>query len=499
MSAGELKIDDYELVNSIATGNYSQIWEVVDTATSEHLVMKLLLPDALAQSSQLGILKHEAKVAKSLEHPNLIKFHKLVSSKESAYIIMEYFRGASLNAQIFSDTAGLQQRFRKLFESICLALSYMHDRGWVHRDIKPDNILMNKGSELRLIDFSLSSKHATGLSKLFAGKKTIQGTRTYIAPETLKKQAAVPQTDTYSLGITFYEILTGFPPFTGMSPNALLRKHLSTTPPPPSDVNPNVTPEMDRIILKMLAKKPANRHASMSELLAEFRGIKPFHDEEGIGQEVEEESEESLANMGRITSRTDAERTEEYLADPSSKPAPKPVTPKPQPVPQQPAAMPQQPAAYGQPMQPQPGYPYPQQPYPPQPGMPQPGMPQPGMPQPGMPMMPGQPQMPGYPPGMPMQPQMPGQVPLQPQMPMQPQQPLPPGYPVGTPQPNPMPEQGGQTQPVMPQPVPQPIAPQPTPQQPSPPQPAAAAPAPEETRDDGTEEIPFMDELPDIL
>jgi serine/threonine protein kinase len=496
VSGGELKIDDYELVNCIATGNYSQIWEVIDGATSEHLAMKLLLPVAMAESSQLQILKHEAKVAQSLEHPNLIQFHKLVAGKGSAYILMEYFRGASLKTQIHSDPAELQKRFRKLFESICLVLAYMHDRGWVHRDIKPDNILMNKGSELRLIDFSLSSKHATGLSKLFAGKKskTIQGTRTYIAPETLKKEAAVPQTDTYSLGITFYEILTGLPPFTGMSPNALLRKHLSTTPPPPSEMNPNVTPEMDRIILKMLAKKPANRHASMNELLSEFRAIKPFHDEEGIGGQVEEDDEESLANMGRIDSRTDAKRTEDYLNDPSSVPPPTPAQPKqPTPVPQQPA-MPQQPA-YGQPMQPQPGYAYPPGTMYPQ----QPGMPQPGMIQPAMPQMPGQVPMSGYPAGMPMQPQMPmmpGQVPMQPQqmqpqMPMQPQQPMPPGYPVGAPQQYPPQEQGG---------MPQQAPPQPVTQQPAAPAPSSApVPSPLEPTDDGTEDIPFMDELPDII
>ena len=156
----------------------------------------------------------------------------------------------------------------------------MHDQGWVHRDVKPDNILFNKASELRLIDFSLSTKAAGAMSKLIGGKeKVIQGTRTYISPETILKAPPSPQSDIYSLGITLFEVLTGEPPFRGTSPDDLLKKHLTTAAPPPSMINNNVTPEMDRFVLKMLAKRTKDRYKNTHELLAEFRNIKPYKED----------------------------------------------------------------------------------------------------------------------------------------------------------------------------------------------------------------------------
>ena len=182
--------------------------------------------------------------------------------------------------QLGADGVSLQIRVVRLFEQLCQVLGYMHDQGWVHRDVKPDNILFNKASELRLIDFSLSTKAAGAMSKLIGGKeKVIQGTRTYISPETILKAPPSPQSDIYSLGITLFEVLTGEPPFRGSSPDDLLKKHLTTAAPPPSMINNNVTPEMDRFVLKMLAKRTKDRHKNTHELLAEFRNIKPYKED----------------------------------------------------------------------------------------------------------------------------------------------------------------------------------------------------------------------------
>src|SRR5690606_2353613 len=116
-----------------------------------------------------------------------------------------------------------------------------------------------------------------GLGKMIGGKvKVVQGTRTYIAPETIRKEYPTPQSDMYSLGIMLFEIVTGQPPFVANSPNDLLMKHLNTAPPEPSVFNSNVTPEADKFILRLLSKKPANRPQSMSEVAAEARSIQFF-------------------------------------------------------------------------------------------------------------------------------------------------------------------------------------------------------------------------------
>jgi serine/threonine-protein kinase len=541
-------VDDHQLVSCIASGNSSQVWEVVSKTDSQRYAMKLLLPEALKQLEVVKVLKHEGKVGQVFDHPNIIKFHKSSFSRDFGYVLMEYFRAPNLKTSIATDLTGLHIRIRKLIEGLCLSIGYMHQNGWLHKDLKPDNVLFSKSSEMRLIDFSLTAKCAKGFGKLLAGKvKIIQGTRTYIAPETIKKMQPNEQTDMYSLGITLFEVLTGQPPFKGADPTDLLKKHVGAIPPNPSYINANVSPEMDKFILRMLAKKQKDRHKSMDEVYAEFRALKVFKEDV---QELADKNAAALTaknaetfdgRRDKLNSRNDAGRTEAKAADELANP--KPATTAAPPTP--PAAKPAAPAVAGQGGGPgSPGQPpaRPQQPMAPQ-GMPQPGMAPPGA-RPGFPpgamppgypagypapgaMPPGQAAMgpgyypPGYaPPGFPQQ--YPGQAqglpfPMQP-MPGQPMpgQPMP-GQPVGRPpQPGAIPQQLGQrpmppAQPARPpapaaagQPPrpahpaaasnPRPAAP---PSNPAKPVPAAkpATPAPPAESDD----LPLMEDLPPIV
>ena len=362
MSEGEFTVDNYQLLSCIARGTYSQVWEVKENEGSEHFAMKMLLPETLFDSDQIKMFKHEAKVGQACDHPNFVKVSKVTVNKKRGYLIMDYFRAPNLKTLIQIDLPAVQMRINKLFESICMALGYMHEKGWVHKDVKPDNILFSKGSELRLIDFSLSSRVVSGVGKLFAGKvRVIQGTRTYLAPETIRKQHAVPQTDMYSLGITVYEILTGAPPFRAVSPDDLLRKHVGETPPIPSEFNPNVTPEMDQLVHRMLAKKPAKRFSDMNELYAEFRTLSVFKEDVGEladqkKQAKKEEFEDGLA--AELSSRADAERGGKNYkgAAKAKKKTPAAAKPAPKATQQKPTLQPPPPGYQPQPMPPPPGY-----------------------------------------------------------------------------------------------------------------------------------------------
>jgi serine/threonine-protein kinase len=522
--AEDIVIDEYTLLNHIATGSSTQVWEAIEKGGGDrHFALKLMLPEALADSEQRSVLKHEAKIAERFDHPNLIRTKKLVMNKKRAYIVMDYFKAPNLKMQLGADGVSLQIRVVRLFEQLCQALGYMHDQGWVHRDVKPDNILFNKASELRLIDFSLSTKAAGAMSKLIGGKeKVIQGTRTYISPETILKAPPSPQSDIYSLGVTLFEVLTGEPPFRGTSPDDLLKKHLTTAAPPPSAINDNVAPEMDRFVLKMLAKRPKDRYKNTHELLAEFRNIKPYKEDAAerdrrIKQEQEERYKHTLDKSGRLDSRADhlkqqllrenpdlareeAEKKKKLAAEEAEKkkelaaklarkaakekaaaeaaaPAARPkaaapaAAPAPMPAPRPAPQMPAYPPGYGYPGQMPPGYPaagYP-------PGYPQmPGYPQPG----GYPQVPAYPQAPGYPGGGHMPAGYPQAGYPQPQMPMQPQpmqrpqqqyapgQPQAPGYPPAGPgqPPGAMPS-GNQMRPAAPQPAVAPGAGRPAPAQ----------------------------------
>src|SRR5262249_6474591 len=162
-------IGKYRLTTCVATGQHSQVWEVIDNETTRRCAMKLLLPEALKdkQADALGTLKHEFRVGSSFEHPNIVRFYEVAASRKQAYFTMEYFPAPNLKAQMFNDLRGVQVRVKRLIELVAMALEHCHDRGWVHRDIKPENILMNKSAEVRLIDFSLSCRAATVLSKMF--------------------------------------------------------------------------------------------------------------------------------------------------------------------------------------------------------------------------------------------------------------------------------------------------------------------------------------------
>lgn len=517
-AADENKIDHYVKLGLIAMGKHAQVWEVQEENTTNRFAMKLLLPEAMIDPEQVSILKFEGKVAQSLDHPNIIKWVATVHRKTNVYLILELFKAHNIKNYLLNDTVGVHTRLRKFIDSTCLALHHMHEKGWIHLDVKPDNILMNRSSEVRVIDFSLSEKIKGALGKMFGGKKEIGGTLTYIAPESIKKEPATPQTDIYSLGITIYECLTGTTPFKGTSPKDLLMKHLSAVPPTPSDYNKNVTPEMDRMVLRMLAKKPKDRQKNMQEVMSEFRNVQPFkEDPEKLREQQLEKAkaEAHLPNISkRLDSRTDHSRTEKAKIDPeyaktlpvvTAAPPPKAATPDPAKK-SPPAATKPPPAAAPRPAPPPMPMPMPMP-------MPQmmpgfaPQMPFAPMPMPMPQMMPGQfAPMPGYP-GMPMPMPgygaggaMPGMPPQQ--MPMQPAAMMPPP---GTPVPA-MPGVAPQkpvpmNQPVPPQPVPVTVAVQPV----APARPSAGSvvrpgqrPEPPPSAKN-VDDLPTMDELPDVL
>lgn len=320
-------IDDSDLIDglyqwrsTIASGHQTQVGEVVEQGTGRHLAMKLVIEGKTDTKEAKAALKAEAAIAKQFEHPNIIRFEKFSTSRDATYMLMEFFRAANVKAQIQSEHHSLMSRARPLMEGVCMALSYLHEKGWIHRDLKPENILLNRAGEIKLIDFSLATRFSQGITKLLGmgSRRTIQGTRTYIAPETILRKAVGPQTDIYSLGVMFFEILTGKTPFQGFTPEDLLQKHLRMPPPLPSAVNDNLTPEIDQLLLAMLAKKPKDRPASVNDIYMEIRRIKLFKRDVMEVQAAKEEEQNAykMSLLAKIDSRTDHQRSEMLRANP---------------------------------------------------------------------------------------------------------------------------------------------------------------------------------------
>ena len=213
--------------------------------------------------------------------PNLIRVYEFVKDPVQPYFVMELFAGQHLKLSIARPSVYPlpTKHLHRIVEQATLALAFMHDKGWVHRDVKPENILFNKSGEVRVIDYALARKVTSGFLKLFSGKIPRQGTRTYIAPEQIRCEPPAPSSDIYSLGITCYELACGRPPFRANSSQELLEKHLGEKPLPLTSYNKRVTPEFNDLVMKMIQKRPVDRFSSLDEFLSRFRPVRIFLDD----------------------------------------------------------------------------------------------------------------------------------------------------------------------------------------------------------------------------
>jgi len=270
------------MLKHLVTGQTSQVWEVVENTSGRHFALKLLLPEKAAQPEFRKALLHEAKVGNQLAHPNIIKIVHVERSPTNPYFIMEFFPAGNLKLRIMN--AGrdpkaktfLLERTQDILKQTATALAFMNAKGWIHRDVKPDNVLVNSAGDMRLIDFALAHRPPTGLAKWFAGKSKPVGTRSYMSPEQIRGQILDRRADVYSFGASAYEVVTGRPPFRAASSQELLSKHIVEKPVSPQQLNPDVTDDFAALVLRMLAKKAQDRPKDFYEVLMAMRALRVY-------------------------------------------------------------------------------------------------------------------------------------------------------------------------------------------------------------------------------
>jgi eukaryotic-like serine/threonine-protein kinase len=263
-----------KLVQQIGLGKHCQVWEGLDTKARKKVAVKVIVPVMAKDAGQRKLLEHELKVAQSLDHPTIIKIDRLVEEGGLPHLVMEYFPAPNLKKQIAGGVEALVPRLQRIVTETALALDHMHARGWVHRDVKPDNILAAEDGQVKLIDLAIAAKSSGFLGKLLGSKTPAQGSPSYMSPEQIRGEALDARSDIYSFGCVIFELIAGRPPYTGSDTNDLLNKHVSAVIPAVDAFNKLATTAAAKVLRQMLAKKPGDRPASMKEVLQQLRSIR---------------------------------------------------------------------------------------------------------------------------------------------------------------------------------------------------------------------------------
>lgn len=259
------KISHYKITAELGAGGMGQVYLATDTKLDRKVALKFLPPHLSPVGDIRARFIQEAKAASALNHPNVCTIHDIQDHDGQMFIVMEYVEGQTLRARI--GNLSLKQ-VTEFGAQIADGLAAAHEKGIVHRDIKSENIMVRKDGIVLIMDFGLAKLH--GVSRLTKEGSTL-GTAGYMAPEQVQGQDVDHRADIFSLGIVLYEMLTGELPFKGTHEAAIAYEIVNVDAAPPSALNPEIDPELDRIVLECLDKEPDERYQSARELAKDLK------------------------------------------------------------------------------------------------------------------------------------------------------------------------------------------------------------------------------------
>ncbi len=258
------RIDSYEIRQCLGTGGMGTVYRARDEKLDRDVALKVMLKDLRSDPAILEAFRKEARAVAKLNHPNIAQIYSFGESEGRPYIAMEYVAGEHFDNLVFSPSPLDQAKVMKTGMEIAGGLRVAADAGLVHGDIKPENIVFDNNGVPKLLDFGIASASN-------AKSTEIWGTPYYIAPEKLRKERVDFRSDIYCLGATLYHALTKHPPFDGDDVRAVLRARLEGPPPPMSTYRPDIDPEVEAIVGRMLQTDPADRYPTYGALIADIR------------------------------------------------------------------------------------------------------------------------------------------------------------------------------------------------------------------------------------
>ncbi|MEE8674327.1 Stk1 family PASTA domain-containing Ser/Thr kinase [Tractidigestivibacter scatoligenes] len=252
----------YQVLDKVGTGGMATVYRGMDQVLGRTVAIKTMLPQYATDPSFAARFKQEAQAAAALNSPYIVSVYDWGKDGDTYYIIMEYLRGTDLKSGIRKHGALDCKKVAQIGSQIAQALSVAHNHDIIHRDIKPQNIMVQPDGNIKVMDFGIARAKNSHLTT----DNSVLGTAHYVSPEQTQGKPLGPTTDLYSLGIVMYEAATGRVPFDGDNAVTVAMKQVTEQPVPPSQINPNVDPQLEAIILKCMQKDPKDRFQTADEL-----------------------------------------------------------------------------------------------------------------------------------------------------------------------------------------------------------------------------------------
>ncbi len=268
--SGQIIDGRYRVLHRLGAGGMADVYLARDEQLDRDVALKLLHRRFAEDPGFVERFRREAQAAASLQHPNVVSVFDRGSFEGTYYIAMEYLEGRTLKRLIREEAPIEATRAIDLTEQMLKAARFAHRRGVIHRDLKPHNVIVDDNDHVKVTDFGIARAGASDMTET----GSIMGTAQYLSPEQAQGHAVSAPSDLYSIGIVLYEMLTGRVPFDGESPVSIALKHVSEAPVPPSQINPEIPPALEQVVLWALNKDPADRPADADQFIMALEQVR---------------------------------------------------------------------------------------------------------------------------------------------------------------------------------------------------------------------------------